>query len=117
MDSPVVGVAAALKALETSLLDQSMALTDAVVGAQKSKDTASARWSQLKAQLEALQLANPGEQSAESKTLIRQIDDAKGVYDNAIATVNSYNKLYAVNSQQLTRVQSEIDAMRGALLA
>ena len=52
-----------------------------------------------------------------SKTLIRQIDDAKGVYDNAIATVNSYNKLYAVNSQQLTRVQSEIDAMRGALLA
>jgi len=107
---------AELQARKTHLIDEYPALEAALENANEAKATAFTTLAQLRGQLDVLQLANPGEQSAEAKTLARKIDDAKVLYDMAAARADTSRSFVEYNCQEMTYVRSEIDAIRGALL-
>ena len=114
----VVGVAAAynagLQLRQAHLVDEFPELRTALGNAEDNQATTFTTLAQLRAQLDALQ---PGEQTAEAKSLRRSIDDAKVLYDMAAAKVISCQRFVDENRKELEHVRSEILAMQGALLA
>ena len=109
------GVAAAryanLQAREAHLVDEYPNLQAALRSATKAMATALTKLTQLQAQLDALP---PGEQSMQAKTLAGKIDEAKEAYTIARDNFKVDKRAVDRNDEQLKRVQSEIDAIRGA---
>ena len=115
-----VGVAAAhladLQAREAHLFDLDPTLVGALESAIKVKAKALTRLVRLRNRLDALP---PGEQSEKAKKLARKINKAKVVCEIARNNLNFKlrESAYKANRKHLEQVWSQIDAMRGALLA
>ena len=112
----VFGVAAAhladLQAREAHLFDEYLKLQAALERAKNAMATARTTLAQLRAQLNALPQANPGEAK-----LIDEIAAAEGVINDASADVKGCRRAVEFNRKELEHVRSQIDAMEGALLA
>ena len=117
----VVGVAAAryadLQAREKQLYDNTEALQAELAKAKAAQDTAFATLAPLQARLVALRKANPGEQSAAAETLALEITAAEMAYNFATGHVNDCRTAIKLNFEQLNRVQSQMDDIKGALRA
>ena len=111
------GVAAAhladLQAREAHLFDEYLKLQAALERAKNAMATARTTLAQLRAQLNALPQANPGE----ANTLIGKIAVAECANNDARANVKGCRRAVEFNRKELEHVRSQIDAMEGALLA
>ena len=114
------GVAAAhladLQAREKHYLDLYPTVEAALTSATEAKAKAVTRLVRLRDRLDALP---PGEQSEKAKKLARKINKAKVVCEIARNNLNFKlrESAYKANRKHLEQVWSQIDAMRGALLA
>ena len=85
--------------------------------AKAAQATAFATLAPLQARLVALRKANPGEQSAAAETLALEITAAEMAYNFATGHVNDCRTAIKLNFEQLNRVQSQMDDIKGALRA
>ena len=119
----VTGVAAAryaaLEAREKlrQLYDTIEAFQAKLTKAKAAQAAAFATLAPLQARLVALWRANPGEQSAAAETLALEIAAAETVYNFASDNVNDCRNDIKHTYELLKRVQSQMDAIKGALRA
>ena len=93
------------------------ALEAAMERAKEAKATAGTTWVKLRTKLIALRQTDPDEQSTAAQTLAVEVAVAEDAYRDASDTVKDRRKAIDRNDEQLKRVQSQIDALRGVLFA